>query len=178
MAELVLTREDIHNIPPEKFPLLVFTDSIRSFFSWGIKARTKGYYNHFCWAHRPGFLASQDWIFHEVPIDEYLAGDHRLKFVYMPNVHKIKRIRMLVEIERDLKRRWYKKLYDPVAILGQALGLRFIQIPGLDICSDKGKYLRFADPDYDLCRPTPSDINSYTKSRPDRYSVYGRYAPD
>jgi len=178
MAELTLTREDVHNIPEDKMPMMVFSDSVRSFFSWGIKAREKGYYNHFMVLHRKGFFASQDWIFHEVPVDEYLAGDHRLKFVYMPNVHKIKRIKMLLEIEKDLKRPWYKRMYDPVAILGQAIGLNFIQMPGCSICSDYGKYWKIPDPDYGFSHPSPPDINAYTKSKQDRYSVYGRFAPD
>jgi hypothetical protein len=87
------------------------------------------------------------------------------------------RLALLVSIHEDLARPWYKRLYDPLAILGQAIYCDWIQTPGLDICSDKGKYLKIVDPSYNLNHPDPEDINRWLEES-GRYRVYGRYVPD
>jgi hypothetical protein len=177
-TERTLSPDDIRGIPADLLPMMVFSDSMRSFFSWGIKAREKGCYNHFMWYVCPGFFASQDWVFHKVSIEEYLSGNHRLKFVYGPKWTKEERLLLKTKIRLDLEKPWYKNCYDPVQVFGKLIGLDVVQVPGLWICSDRGEYLRLTDKGYDLAHPSPTGLNLWTKARPGTYSVYGRYAPD
>lgn len=169
---------DVLMIPAEDLPLMVFSDNIRSFFSWGIKAHEHGCYNHFMWMIEPGKFVSQDWIFHEVPAENYLYGKHRLKFVRGKNWGFVQKTRIRIALRLALNKSWWKRLYDPVQIAGIAIGAKWIQIPGLGICSDYGSVLKEIDYHYDLKHPSPTDINLYTKSNQDRYEVYLRFVPD
>lgn len=161
-------------------PLFVLSDNLRSFFSWGIKAHEKGFYNHFMIMHRPGYFASQNIIFREVPVENYLDY-HRLKFwtnIYWTPLEKKFLIR---KIQKDLKKSWWKRLYDPIAIIGQFFNQEWIQIPGLDICSDKSKYIKYVDQEFNLKHPSPTDINKWfndPKQYQRGYFVFGRYVPD
>ena len=74
---------------------------------------------------------------------------------------------------------WSKRLYDWPQIIGIRLGIPWLQVPGIGICSGLGAILRLVDAEGDL-KPhsSPEDVNAYTKARPDRYRVFGRYIPD
>lgn len=175
-----LTAKDILNIPEEGLPLLVLSDNIRSFLSWGIKAHQKGAYNHLMWMHKPGLVASQDLTFKESKIENYLKGSHRLKFWGLDfndgSKHFIRNL-----IHKDLSRPWYKRLYDPLQIIGKLIHIDSLQTPGLDICSDKAKYLRHVDKKYNAevrRHRSPTEINKYFQTREDGYFVYGRFALD
>jgi len=178
MERLTIHPEEVLNIPREDLPLMVFSDNIRSFFSWGIKAHEHGCYNHFMWMIEPEKVISQDWIFHEVPLDKYLNSKHRLKFVRGFKWDFVKKSRIRIALGSLLRRPWYKKLYDPIQIVGKAVGCDWLQIPGLNICSDYGIVLQDVDVDFDLKHPSPTEINQYTKSRPDKYEAYLRFIPD
>jgi hypothetical protein len=167
---------EIKNFPEDVFPLFVLSDNILSFISLTIKRHQKGLYNHFMIMHRSGMVATQDWIFREVSIENYLTK-HRLKFYHNPKWTKRDKFTIISAIKRDLKKSWFKRLYDPVAIIGQLFHWEWLQIPGLDICSDKGKYLKLVDEKYDLKYPSPTDLNKYLKKRK-CYKVFGRYVPD
>ena len=75
-----------------------------------------------------------------------------------------------------LNKSWYKKLYDPLQIVGKAIWCKWLQIPGLKICSDYGFVLKEIDYDYNLKHPSPTELNQYTKDHD--YEVYLRYLPD
>jgi len=81
MDRITTNPNDVLTISKADLPLMVFSDNMRSFLSWGIKAHEHGCYNHFMWMIEPDKFISQDWILHEVPVEEYLKGKHRLKFV-------------------------------------------------------------------------------------------------
>lgn len=175
-----LTPKDIRNIPAEDLPLLVLSDNIRSFLSWGIKMHQRGSYNHLMWMRKPGFFASQDTLFKEVPVDKYLKGRHRLKFW---SIHFSEGSKNFVRnmIHTDLCRPWYKRLYDPLQIVGKLFRIPILQLPYTDICSDKAKYLRYIDRKFDTeldRHRSPSEINRYLQGREDSYFVYGRHVPD
>jgi len=175
------TKEQILRFPEKHLPLIVLSDNVTSFFAWGIRAHQKGNYNHMMWMHRPGCLASQDWIFKEVPAWKYLQGEHRLKFWTNSKWPQWKRIILKALIKSDLKKPAYKRLYDPVQIIGKLIHCDWLQIPGLDICSDKAKYLKKIDPMCDLKHPSPTGVNLWLKEWDQRkrgYHVYGRYIPD
>lgn len=175
-----LLRDELLNIPSQQLPLFVLSDNLRSFLAWGIRKHQHGYYNHFMIMHRKGFFASQDWIFREVPVENYLDR-HRLKFWTNKEWTKVERRLLTRKIKRDLGKQWWRRLYDPLAIVGQFLNQEWIQVPGIDICSDKGRYLRYVDYAYNLEYPSPSDLNRWFQEKEQEktgYRIFGRYSPD
>ena len=175
-SEILLSREDVMNIPERLLPMVVLSDNLRSFFSMAIKAHETGCYNHLMWLIRPGVIASQNLTFQAQPVRDYFNG-FRMKFWHCPAWTAEQRNTIINTIETDLKKPWYKRIYDFPAILGQAIGIPSIQTPGIDICSDKAKYLEMVDLYYCLKHPSPEQVNHYLMERRE-YEVYGRYMPD
>lgn len=176
MTERFLTIEEIKAIPPDQYPFLVFSDNPRSLFGWGIKVRTKGVYDHFMWLIGPDLLASQRWWFQKRTVDSY--SGYTLKLVNNPDWTPAEKTMLIGAIMADVNKPWYRTLYDVPGILGQAVGIPEINIPWLDYCSERGSYLKLVDPEYNLKHPDPVELNRWTKERPDKYKVYGRYAPE
>jgi hypothetical protein len=175
MSEILLSKEDVLNIPKELLPMPVLSDNLRSFMAWGIKAHTRGSYNHFMWLIRPGVFASQNFLYAEQPASDYFEK-YRLKFWCHRGWTPEDRVKIIGAIEDHLKKPWYCRLYDVPAIFGQ-LVWHDIQIPGLQICSDSGAYLGRIDERYKLRHPDPQQVNQWLEDHPD-YHVYGRYLPD
>lgn len=170
-----MTSEEVLNIPAKLCPMMVFSYGVGDPIATVIAIKEKGMYNHFMWLIAPGVLASQGLTFKEVPLEEYMKR-HALKFVHKKWTKK-ERYRILSAIHIELAKPWYKRMYDPLAIFGQLFNLEWLQIPGVDICSDKGKYLKLIDINYDLKHPSPTNINNWMKQQKD-YIVYGRYRLD
>lgn len=170
---------DVSAIPERDLPLLVFSDNMRSFLSFGIKAHQKGAYNHFMWMVHPEKFVSQGWILKEEDAAEYLKGWHRLKFVSGRHWSDMDKRAIKSSLFNDLKRPWHKKLYDPLQIIGIAIGLKQLQLPGkIRICSDYAALLALSDGGYQMEHPSPTQVNEYTKKNSDKYQVYMRYIPD
>ena len=145
------------------YPIMVFSRNLRSWLGSSISTVTKGTYNHFMWMVSEKTVATQDNFFHSVPIEDYMKGEHILKFVIDTRWTVQDMVNMLRAIHSDLQKPWYNRFYDYLAIFGQLIHQTWIQIPWLDICSERGKYLRMSDKDYNLKHPSPSDINRYQK---------------
>ncbi len=175
--EILLSRQDVMVIPAELCPMPLLSDNLRSFFSWGIKEHEEGNYNHYMWLIRPGIVISQGLFFKEEQITDYF-DKCRLKFWYCPGWTPEERKKIINAMEIDLKKPWYERIYDVPAIVGQLFHCDWFQTPGVDICSDKGKYLKITDSNYDLFHPDPEEVNRWLMKYPDKYKVYGRYVPD
>ena len=171
----ILTAEEVRGI--DTFPMAVLSDNLGSVIAGAIKGHTRGAYNHFMWLIEPGILASQDLFFKRVPVSEYLTGRFRLKFWMNPAWTPNQREAIIAALKKDLDKPWYRKIYDWPAIIGQALGWKWLQTPGIDICSDKAGLLALVDFRYDLECPDPQDVNAWFE-RTHGYEVYGRYLPD
>ncbi len=172
----MLSLRDIECIPHHLYPLMVFADNERGLFSLLVKQRTKGFYGHFMWLIGPNVLASQTLTFRLYELGEY-ADVCEMKFVYSEGWTSQQRFDLLSAIHQDLKKPWYKRMYDIPGVVLRLFGLKW-NIGKAYFCSERGSYLKMVDPEYDLVSPTPSDLNIWTKARQDRYSVYGRYFPD
>lgn len=124
------------------FPYVVIANSNTSLFSFLIKWRTRSSWNHVMMLHKPGMLASQNMMYKEVPLTSYLKPHTRLKF-WKLKISDEQRQQLLTAIEEDLKDPWYKRIYDFPGILGQALGIRAINNPFAEYCSERlGKRLK------------------------------------
>lgn len=181
MSDQFMTLEEIKGIDIMEYPFIVFADNIRGFFSLGVKIRTKGSYGHLMWMIGPDRLASQWFYFREFHFDHF-AGCN-MKLVNNPDWTALDRVNILAAILTDLHKPWYKTLYDVPAILGQLIGWDWLQLKKNRICSECINYLTLVDPEFNKWfkvehTPTPSDVNAWTKARPDRYKVFGRYSPD
>jgi len=171
--------QKILDIPKEDLPLMVLSDNARSFFALLIRKHQKDCYNHFMFMISPGKFVSQDLTFREVPAENYLQGKHRLKFIrgsYWTQYHKVL---IITKLRAMLLLPFWKRVYDPLQLIGIWLGIPWLQIPGPPrICSDYGFVLQETDDLYNLKHPSPTQINMFTKSHKDRYEVYMRFIPD
>jgi L-rhamnose mutarotase len=173
-----LTASELLQIPQQLMPMPVLSDNLRSFFSAGIKAHSKGCYGHFMWLVAPGVLASmQTNGFKLVKLSSFLDDD-RLKIWWCPEWTDADRKKIMTEVNRELTRRWWRNCYDFLSYPGQLFGLHWLQVPGFDICSDKAKYIGLVDKDFDLENPDPQQVNRWLEEHQPRYQVYGRYTPD
>lgn len=170
--------DEVLRIPEKDLPLAVLSYSARSPFAFGIVNLRKSAWNHFMWMHRPGMLASQDWYYKEIPLEEYLGFDKRLKFWHNPNWSYDDKTDLILRIEYWLSRPKWQTRYDVLALLGQALNQVWIQNPLVRICSDYGSILRESGVDlsYNLKNPAPDQVDAWFTEHSDKYAVYGRYA--
>lgn len=178
-------------IPPEDLPLIVFSDLTSGLIEALIKWRTKGSYNHVMWAHSSGKFASQGNTYSEVDVSRYLRQNGRLKYVRIIGVSVTKMRLIQASINRKLDEPWYKKMYDWLGIFGQTIGLKFINTPGLQYCSEDvphhlkymGQFLNDDDPIKVAINgipkhTSPADLNRYLKKFPEHFQVYGRWDSD
>jgi hypothetical protein len=172
----ILNKNEILNIHQSKLPLLVLSFNYRNLISSAINIRRKSHYNHLMWLYAPGKLASQGITFTTESLNNYL-DHHRLKLWYNPSWTPKEKLLITQLIHEDLQKPKWRTRYDCLAILGQLLGLGFIQNPLTKICSDYGSYLKINDPDYNLKYPAPDDVNSWLKKNK-KYKVFGRYISD
>ena len=173
--------EDIKNISKKDTPLLVISDAVQSMVAARIKSLQNGTYNHLLWlinVNDKNIFASQDSTFRLVSLSDYVTHKHRLKFWYNPDWTDEEKAVILGSIQSHLELPWYKKLYDPLQIIGIRLGIRWLQLPGARICSDYADLLGLIDSNYNLKRhPSPPEVNRWLKTQ-NKYKVYGRYSPD
>lgn len=64
-----------------------------------------------------------------------------LEFWHCADMTAVERIYILEKIDRGLKLPWWRRLYDYPGVLGQVLGLRNLQIPFLNYCSERGEQI-------------------------------------
>lgn len=62
------------SLQPDRLPLIMLTYK-PSLISTLIKDWGDGEWSHVIWHHRPHFVASQDWRFHEVLLNKYMGHD-------------------------------------------------------------------------------------------------------
>lgn len=173
-----LSEEEVKNLPMNLLPMMVLSTSMVSFFSFGIRAVKRSQYSHFMWAHRPGYFASQELWYKEVPVEKYLNISNTLKFWAFDGASTLARQILIQRINTELARPKWKTRYDFWAIIGQLFGIERFQSPFTKICSEHAIYLREIDSRYDLDKtcgaPAPSDINEWLKKNTGYY-VYGKY---
>jgi len=129
--------DDPTQIDEDDLPLICYSDNSFGFMQWVIRARTKGFYNHCMWYWREGFFATQQNVFEEVTLESYMRRGNKLKFVKILGVNREQNQLILDSIATKLMLPWYKRFYDYVGVLlGQGTGWKWINIPGLDYCSE------------------------------------------
>jgi hypothetical protein len=176
-----LSKEDLFRIPAEMMPMIVLSDNLRNIVSAGIKAHTRGCYGHLMILIAPGTLASmQTNGYKRVKLESFL-NDDRLKLWWCPAWSRGDRAAILAAVDRELSKKWWQgNRYDFLSYIGFLTKWKWIQSPfkDVDVCSDKAKYLKLVDKDYDLVNPDPEEVNKWLEDHQPKYQVYGRYTPD
>ncbi len=176
-----LSKEEVMNIPEVFMPMPVFSDNLQNVVSAAIKKHIDGCYGHFMWLIEPGVLASmQTDGFKRVKLESFLESD-RLKFWWNPLWSEKEQSAIRQAIEKELNKKWWQgNRYDFLSYIGQLTGWKWIQSPfkGVDVCSDKGKYVRLVDETYNLVNPDPEELNAWFETHSPPFQVYGRYTLD
>ena len=173
------SKEDVYNII--ETPLLVLSDNVQSVVAARIKKLQRGSYNHLMYLTKKdgeNVFVTQDATLQIADLDKYVDDRHRLKFWYNPDWTAKQKQIINNELFSELDRPWYKRLYDPIQIIGIRFGMRWLQLPGtFKICSDHADILKLVDERFNLEHPSPPEVNRWLKKH-DEYKVYGRYTPD
>ena len=171
----ILTREEAAFICKGDTPVLVLSDRVRGLVPWLIRGHTDGYYNHAMWSHNPGMFATQEWRFRERLASDFVQGDYRLKFWMSFDWGVAVRAQMMARIREQILARGR---YDWLGILGQAICVKRLNLPGRAYCSEAAAdVLRQADPLFRMDHPSPADINRWCKDRSSMVCL-GVYDPD
>ena len=181
---------DPSKIDEVDLPLITLSDNSSGLLEFLIKFRTKGDYNHIMWAHRTGFFASQGNTYSESPASRYMKKGGRLKFYYVSGLSDTQKRLILSSIERKLNLPGWKKAYDWIGIFGQAIGIKKINTPGLNYCSEDVPYhLKFmaghmAEGDTKRVieaipnHASPQELNEYFKQNPNVFVLWGKWEAD
>ena len=177
------------DIPVGDFPLIVFADHTYGWVEAFIKMRTRGQYNHVMLAIAPDTFASQGGRYTKQPFSSYMKAGNRLKFVRIIGLSKVGAAKILSSVENKLKMPWYRKRYDWLGIFGQAIGIKKVNNPWLEYCSEDvavhikecAKY--FSDKHKTVlelipAHGSPQDLNEYVKKYPSLFETYLRWDSD
>lgn len=164
----------------EAAPAIVLTDCLKSFISRRIKHHSHGHYSHAMLLLPDGRLISQDWTLREAVWATYLDGAHRVKLWTSPAWRKPRAVRDITKaVNAYLDAPRERRRYDWLGIIGQYLGLRWINFGHRTYCSEWcAAVLRKAGvPECPPDRyPSPADLDSWCKSNP-RCEVAALYDP-
>jgi len=164
--------------PIPEYPMITLADNLRGFLSLGIKRHTKGNYSHVMWLIDPDTFLSQDpgYGFREVPVLQYLKPHYRLKFL-----KPILTQEQTGELYTNLLDKVAKGVrYDFLGIIGQKLGLPWVQAKNREYCSEGiSQDLRDVDFSIDFGRyPSPASINKIAKQHKDKLILKGYWFYD
>ena len=176
-------------IPKEDFPLIVFSDKTYGIVEFLIKLRTRGRYNHVMWAIAPNTFATQSGSFKLLPFKSYMQRGNRLKFVKVKCLDDGDKELIVSSTKVKSEKKWWKRSYDYLGIIGQALGIKKVNVNGLHYCSEDVVYhlARFScfydDNAQEVINSmpkheSPEGLNEYMKKHQDVFEVYGRWADD
>ena len=164
-------------IEQKDLPLFIVSDDLQAFMSWGIRAHGKGSYSHAMIMVDSGKVVTQGWTYKEIPVGKYMKSGIRLKFWQCSNLSKGTKEAIAKAVRRDLTQPWWRKRYDGIGILGQALHIRWLNNPRTYYCSERvAKYIRII-PIPMSQHPSPSEINQIFKET-DRMKIFGYYDSD
>lgn len=173
----------------DDLPLIVFSDRAFGLIAFLIKWKTAGDYNHVMLALRPGKLVAQTNFYAEVLMEVYMQKSCRLKFVSLKNLTPIAKNMLYESVARRLKAPWWTRGYDWLGVFGQAIGVKWIQTPGLEYCSEDVifhlKSIMNEMPEFDRMvinsipkQASPQELNEFVKRYPEVFTVYGKWEAD
>ena len=180
-----LTLDDLAAVPADKLPMMVISDNLQGLFGLLIKLVTKSFYSHFMWMHEPGMMATQAWWFHEAPVTSFKRNS--LKVFWCPTWTPDQRASLVQVIDGCLGKSWWDTRYDVLGVIGQLLGLDWLQSKKHQFCSEHIAKLALIDQEAlewlkQCSTPTPEEVNVWLKGQrnldgSEKYPVYCRVVP-
>lgn len=181
VTETLMTLEEIKAIPQEDLPLIMYCDG-GSLFGWMIRTIDKSAGEHLQLLYKPDTIASQWFYYRKVGVDAMKS--YNVKLIGNKDWTSAQRKVMVDAIEARLALSHWTTRYDTYGVIGEALGIEWLQRKAIDFCSEAvARIIRQADPTLDeflkeCPSPTPREYNIYTKKHNPPYFVYGRYLLD
>jgi hypothetical protein len=181
-----------YDVENEKFPLVVFASHSTSLFSFLIRWRTNGMYNHAMLQVNAVRFASQGVVAYDlVPVRDYKKRGNRLKFIHL-NINEDARKAVFESISEKLQKSKIKRRYDFLGIIGQAIGFKWLNNPWTHFCSEDivhhiKKAIPYIKEDEEhtfqaiLNLPkhgSPAEVNEYMKKLADVFVVVNRWSYD
>ncbi len=162
------------DIKDKDCPIFVSATDLRGFLGWGIRLRTHSIVNHSMILYRQGYFVSQSWVYKEIPIERYVKKGIMLKLWQCKDITKSEKRRIFEGIRDDLSLPFWERMYDCLGIVGQLVGLRWLNIPQLNYCSERvAKRVRVLLPNLKK-HPTPAELDeAFKKSK--RFKCLGYY---
>lgn len=182
---------DPREIPQNDMPFhFVLSNQTTSLISFLIDWKTNANFDHCMQSINQGKFITQDFGgYHEIPMDQYLKRGGELKFIKITNATPKFNQAFRDGIIERLKQPWYKKIYDYGNILGRAIGINWIHLPGTYDCSEVSLYMIKKYSMYLLLhdqyiintisdRTSPDDIDQVVKNNPTVFTLYGQWEAD
>lgn len=167
---------DPRKVSMHDLPRIVFSSDLYSYFGFGIRKFSKGIYQHVMIQYDPDFFATQNWLFHSEPVENYMKPHIKMKFFGFNNITSGQRQAMLEAIKRDLKLPWRKRFYDIPGILGHILRMpNTLQFPNRNYCTEGvSKYIRMGG--YEPPKhPSVKELNQWLVTFSYEFSREGYY---
>lgn len=159
----------------DNFPIIVLVSHNNKLISWLIRIFSKGNYNHVCWLHRQGVVASQDGSYKERPLADYMKQGYKMKFYQLIDITCVQRSLLLATINHKLKKGKDKTKYDFLGLLGQLTGLKFINNPWKNFCSESVNEDLKKVLDNTPYKPSPAVLNEYCGNNPEKFKYLGHW---
>lgn len=182
---------DPREITQDDLPFhFVLSNQATSLVAWAINWKTKANYDHCMDVINPGKFITQDFGgYHEVPMDQYLLKGGMLKFVKLTNANPSFNAAFKTAIQQRLAQPWWKKIYDYGNILGRAVGLNWLHLPGTYDCSEIClsvvrqcvAFLPVADSNLIMSinpQASPADLDDIIEANPSIFTIYGQWQAD
>ena len=166
-------------LPMSWGPYTVFTSSIWSRLSYLIGRHEKGFRSHVMWNHRRFQVATQGWLLHEEPLENYLKRGWIVEFWRNHKFDEQPQLRedVLTSIRYGLDSPWYRRVYDLIGLVAQLFEQQErIHSPWHHICSSRVNYdLRMGGDGHPTrLYPSPTDLRKFFFSEP-QWELVGVY---
>ena len=173
-------------IDPLKFteadmPVIILCDGLKDPIAAFTKVHTAGNYSHTVIMVEPGKIVSQDFVLRKRNVEAYRTSDYVLKFIKIKRLSKKVKKEIFKAVEDDLNKPWYKRLYDIVGFIGQAIKIPKLNTPWLNYCSENtAKYMRLDSRVKKVLKKqvSPSDINRVVNANPQLFKCLGYWFED
>ena len=162
---------------------VMLCNDYQKMLGWFIKWFCKGNYCHAAIIRKPGFVCTQNGMYQEVPISNYLKNYEGLKFWTINNLTPGEFLAINSAISDDLQKPWYRRLYNYPGLIAQGFPWlkKWFSMPGQDICSQRvSEYLRLLPrltivvPEH----PSPSDLDAIFIQNPNLFTCAGNWWQD
>lgn len=161
----------------------ILCNDAQGMLGWFIKWFTKDNYCHEMLSRKPGFVCSQNNMYEEVPISNYLKSSEGLKFYRIANLTQDEFYLINKTIDVDLQAPWWQRMYNYPGLIAQSIPWlkNWFSMPYQNICSQRcARYKRLLPRlvPITLEHPSPADEDESVMANPGLLPVLGYWWKD